>query len=415
MKEAVASEPVAIPAAIAQQQEIQQTDVLPAENGSNLFFQTKLTVGAPDDPLEREADAVSDQIMRMPENSFIQRKCAHCQEEEEKAQRKPLSSTITQIQAQGADTSKVSDGVSSEIASSRGGGSSMDSQTNSFMSSRFGTDLSHVNIHTDDRSSQLSQSLNAKAFTVGKDIYFNHGQYQPNSSEGKKLLAHELTHTIQQGQGAAIQNKEWVQRTAIGSILNEFFSPFSSPTQWDMPESDSYTNLVRAWQPVIDGLNTIKADAAADCATWAASHRTDASWHAGMTKPPVTDPNAYPLWVNSPPGTDPDTCRNAFILYVGTMFPGPAMQTTDLYTCSIGSFGLYVTVDTIDCAAHTATLRVWMYNTMDQASFGAFASHPAFTLSGMEPQYMWWNWDEEITWTGTSGVTTTPEKTKSRW
>ena len=414
MKDVAVSEPVAIPMAAAHQEKIlEQSDVAADKAGSDIFFQAKLTVGSPNDPLEDEADAVADQVMRMPQNSFIQRKCAHC-EEEEKAQRKPLIAGITtSIQAKTENTSTVSNRVSNAIESTRGGGNKMDNETNSFMSNRFGSDFSDINIHTDNESIQLSNDLSAKAFTIGNDIYFNEGQYQPQSDEGKHLLAHELTHTLQQGKDSSIKNKRLVQRTTVGAILDEFFSPFSSATQWDMPESDNYTAIVRAWQPVIDGLTSIKANIASDCATWAASHRTDTSWHAGMTKPPVTDPNAYPLWVSSPPGTDPDTCRNAFILYQGSRIGmGPPIQTLDLYTCSIGSFGLYVTVDSINCASHTATIRVWMYNTMDQASFGRFASY--FPLSGMEPQYMWWNWDEEISWTG-AGVTTAPERGSSDW
>jgi hypothetical protein len=407
MKEVAVSEPVATPIAAAHQEEIQQSDLAIDKTGVDIFFQAKLTVGSPDDPLENEADAVADQVMRMPQSSFIQRKCTHC-EDEDKARRKPVISGITTgIQAKAENTSTISDHVSGAIEASRGSGSKMDTETNRFMSSRFGSDFSNVNIHTDDQSVQLSNNLTAKAFTVGNDIYFNQGEYQPQSNEGKRLLAHELTHTLQQGKDSSIKNKGLVQRTTIGEILDEFFAIFSSPKQWNMPESDDYTAKVRAWQPVIDGLTSIKANIASDCAVWAASHLTDSSWHAGMTKPPVADPNAYPLWISNPPGTDPETCGIAFILYKGL-----GKQSMDLYTCSIGSFGLYVTVDSINCASHTATIKVWMYNTMDRSSFGRFASR--FPLSGMEPQYMWWNWDEEISWTG-AGVTTAPERGSNDW
>jgi hypothetical protein len=413
MKDVAVSESVVTPMAAAHQDEmLQQSDVAADKTGAEIFFQAKLTVGSPNDPLEDEADAMADQVMRMPKSPFIQRKCSHC-EEEEKAQRKPLVAGITTgIQAKAENNSTVSNQVSDAIESSRGAGSKMDTETNSFMSSRFGSDFSDVNIHTDNKSVQLSNNLSAKAFTVGNDIYFNQGEYQPQSDKGKHLLAHELTHTLQQGKDSSIKSKRLVQRTTVGAILDEFFSPFSSATQWDMPEGDNYTTIVRGWQPVIDGLNSIKSNISSDCAAWAASHRTDSSWHAGMTKPPVTDPNAYPLWVSSPPGTDPETCRNAFILYQSSRLVGPSVQSMDLYTCSIGSFGLYVTVDSINCTSHTATIRVWMYNTMDQSSFGRFASY--FPLSGMEPQYMWWNWDEEISWTG-AGVTTAPESGSSDW
>nr|WP_294872811.1 DUF4157 domain-containing protein [uncultured Pedobacter sp.] len=88
--------------------------------------------------------------------------------------------------------------VSDQIEASRGAGTQMDKDTQSFMESRFGTGFSDVNIHTGTDANQLSTSLHAQAFTVGKDIYFNENMYRPNSPEGKHLLAHELTHTIQQ-------------------------------------------------------------------------------------------------------------------------------------------------------------------------------------------------------------------------
>jgi Domain of unknown function (DUF4157) len=164
-----------------------------------LPIQRKLSIGAVDDPLEQEADAMADTVMRMPEQPFVQRKCAHC-EEEEQVQMKPLAASITPfIQAKGAQGGTASDGVTSKINSTRGSGSNMDRPTQSFMESRFGTDFSNVKIHTGDDAVQMSRELNAQAFTVGSDIYFNSGKYNPSSESGKHLLAHELTHTVQQG------------------------------------------------------------------------------------------------------------------------------------------------------------------------------------------------------------------------
>ena len=74
----------------------------------------------------------------------------------------------------------------------------MDGSTKNFMENRFGADFSGVRIHTADYAVQMSRDLNAQAFTVGNDIYFNSGKYSPDSAGGKHLLAHELTHTIQQ-------------------------------------------------------------------------------------------------------------------------------------------------------------------------------------------------------------------------
>ncbi|HEY9737029.1 MAG TPA: DUF4157 domain-containing protein, partial [Trichocoleus sp.] len=88
--------------------------------------------------------------------------------------------------------------IESRLQSSRGGGQPLPNATRDFMESRFGNDFSGVRVHTNAESVQMNQSLQAQAFTHGNDIYFNSGKYNPESSRGKRLLAHELTHTIQQ-------------------------------------------------------------------------------------------------------------------------------------------------------------------------------------------------------------------------
>ncbi|MGN6297119.1 MAG: eCIS core domain-containing protein, partial [Ginsengibacter sp.] len=202
-----------------------------AENYQPVFIQRKLSVGAVDDPLEDEADNMADKVMRMPEQNFIQRKCAHCEEEEraqrkplesfiqkkctaceeEEAQRKPLASFIQKKQSSANNSVIASDNVSNQIQSTKNRGAAMHETTKSFMESRFGADFSNVKIHTGNYALQLSKELNAQAFTVGNDIYFNEGKYQPESFAGKHLLAHELTHTIQQGASGlnnSIQSKQ---------------------------------------------------------------------------------------------------------------------------------------------------------------------------------------------------------------
>jgi hypothetical protein len=166
-------------------------------------IQCKLTVGSVNDPMEAQADAVADQVMRMPEKGLIQRKCSHC-EEEDKAQRKPLTSFIQKKEASG-NTTVASDGISTKIQETKGSGASLDSSTKNFMESRFGTNFSNVRVHTDSQAVALSSELNAQAFTVGNDVYFNAGKYSPESADGKRLLAHELTHTIQQEKMHGIQ------------------------------------------------------------------------------------------------------------------------------------------------------------------------------------------------------------------
>jgi hypothetical protein len=129
----------------------------------------------------------------------LQRKCAHCEEEEKK--KKPI---MRKTDSGNSDMS-VSSSFASSLNASKGGGSSLPQGTRSFMENAFSADFSGIKIHTDSQASEMSKGLNAKAFTYGNDIYFKEGQYNPNFEDGKHLLAHELTHTVQQ-QGIQRQN-----------------------------------------------------------------------------------------------------------------------------------------------------------------------------------------------------------------
>lgn len=167
-------------------------------------IQRKLNVGETNDPLEREADSMADKVMRMPESPLVQRRSASSSGDfdDEHIRFKPLSGqAIPFTQAKSTGVQTASDNVSSRIKSTMGGGSRMDAGIRSFMESRFGADFSRVNIHTGREAIQLNRELNAQAFTVGNDIYFNSNKYNPQSNTGKQLLAHELTHTVQQGNG----------------------------------------------------------------------------------------------------------------------------------------------------------------------------------------------------------------------
>lgn len=207
---------------------------------SSPFFkpaiQKKLSVGSANDSYEVEADNMANKVMRMVEVSpqdaphigaLIQRKCAHC-EEEEKLQRKPLAKNITPLIQRSSNSESGGHAPSSlenQVNSSKGAGSNLDHGIKSFMENRFGTDFSEVKIHTGSQAVQMSRELNAQAFTVGNDIYFNEGKYSPSSDAGKHLLAHELTHTVQQNGriGRKIQ-RDWAlepsRPNAIGTVLN---------------------------------------------------------------------------------------------------------------------------------------------------------------------------------------------------
>ena len=192
-------------------------------NSNTPFFsrhtiQAKLQVNEPGDSYEREADAMADHVMRMtdvsadrptffkPATSTIQRKCQHC-EDEEMLHRKESSGNEVQ-------GSNELDGYVSSLKSS---GTALPETSRSFFEPRFGHDFSNVRIHTDSVAAKSAQSINALAYTTGNNIVFNSGQYSPGSDSGKRLMAHELTHVVQQHGG---ENK--LQKKAIhnGRILN---------------------------------------------------------------------------------------------------------------------------------------------------------------------------------------------------
>ena len=230
-------------------------DFFPAKNGHEQSFfgpvilQHKLEIGQPNDPYEKEADRVADQVMRMPEPE-IQRKCGSC-EQEEKIQQKPL---VQRSVATGGNKS-VSPGISSKIASTRGSGSSLPKATQQEMGSKIGADFSGVKIHTDNTAVQLSQDLGAKAFTVGNDIYFNKGQYNPTSGDGKRLMAHELVHTVQQTTTKGKIQKQGDQRKSCRDIYG------SVPATDESLSYEAYQDLqilfskldenIDSWRPLL--------------------------------------------------------------------------------------------------------------------------------------------------------------------
>ena len=104
---------------------------------------------------------------------------------------------IAQRSAEGAG--EVDDETASAINSARGGGGKLDDGMAAKAGAAMGQDFTNVNVHTDSRADNLSRSVNAKAFTTGNDIFFKSGEYNPGSSQGQHLIAHELTHVVQQG------------------------------------------------------------------------------------------------------------------------------------------------------------------------------------------------------------------------
>ncbi|HEY2518183.1 MAG TPA: DUF4157 domain-containing protein [Polyangiaceae bacterium] len=177
-------------------------------------LQAKLEVGAADDPLEEEADRIADRVMgsaapreagerRGAENAasgagVVQRACAACDEKEEPIRREASGS------AQGSPA--VPSSVGSVLASP---GAPLDSGARAFLEPRFGHSFAHVRVHDGPLASESAAGVGARAYTVGSHVVFRSGAYAPTTPDGRRLLAHELAHVVQQGgeEPARIQRK----------------------------------------------------------------------------------------------------------------------------------------------------------------------------------------------------------------
>ncbi len=131
----------------------------------------------------------------------IQRQEKPEEETAQTLQRQEETEETAQAKAVSGVAPKISPHVESRIQSKRGGGQPLSDSTRAFFEPRFGADFSGVRVHTDAEANSLSSEINARAFTVGQDIFVGSGQYKPDSGAGRQLLAHELTHTVQQGGG----------------------------------------------------------------------------------------------------------------------------------------------------------------------------------------------------------------------
>lgn len=182
-------------------------------------IQAKLTIGAPNDKYEQEADRVADQIMHMPEptateqshgdlslqSPVIQRMCPECTEQINRAilneDKEEEDEKLLQAKEVPGQMPQMSNEVESTINSLRGGGHPLSRAVRDYMEPRFGQDFSQVRVYTDSKASEAARSINARAFTLGNDIVFGAEQLQPQTTAGKRLLAHELVHSLQQAGG----------------------------------------------------------------------------------------------------------------------------------------------------------------------------------------------------------------------
>ncbi len=195
--------------------------------GGNPFIQPKLRIGQPNDKYEQEADRVADRVMSMPEpkqslvnsdssvENRIQRQTEECPECNEKEEEKEEEDEKTQIQTKqlSNQTPPITPGLQRQVQSMKGGGQPLSKAVRNYFEPRFGTDFSQVRMHTDGKAANAAKSANARAFTIGKDVVFGAGQYSFRTSPGKRLLAHELTHVLQQVGSKGRRNNSQISKT----------------------------------------------------------------------------------------------------------------------------------------------------------------------------------------------------------
>lgn len=249
-------------------------------------IQPKLEVNPPNDIYEKQADEVADKVSRMPANSTDSLQMQPKEDEDKKLQMKPEEEASTlQMQPEdedkglqmkpeeddsismkseekekgkiqmssnsfgGQNVSQVSPRLASQLNSSKGQGSPLPNNVSKEMGQKIGGDFSKVRVHTDDNAVQMNKELGAKAFTHGNDIYFNNSNYNPDSSSGKHLLAHELTHVFQQNANSVIRRKK---TKTLESVIKAQVGPVSG-------EGGLLNDTVKRYSVIIEQNDTLRS------------------------------------------------------------------------------------------------------------------------------------------------------------
>jgi hypothetical protein len=203
-----------------------------APGGTRLPVQAKLMVGPAQDSYELEADRVAQQVVSQPEGAAVDLPQAG------KVQRQPDGGSLEAGFETGAD-------FESRLNRSEGRGRPLDPSVRRELEPKFGASFDRVRIHTGAASARLNQEIQSKAFTRGNNIHFNSGQYDPGSAAGKILLAHELTHTVQQGASGVTgraQPSRLIQRGADSSGTTAVPAATALPTAPAIAATAGYQN-----------------------------------------------------------------------------------------------------------------------------------------------------------------------------
>lgn len=261
-----------------------------ARNDPPMRIQAKLMVGQSDDPAEQEADRIAEQVMRMPQPQAQRScpcgtscaKCKSAQGARDIIRRVPLRTKATHAST---TTAMEAPPVAHDVL--RSPGVPLDSSTREFMESRFGRDFSAVRVHADDGAARSAHAVNARAYTVGRHVVFGAGERQFGSESGKRLLAHELAHVVQQSEHRAPPR---VQRTIT----------VQNPTGTTAPNTQSNGAVVTglfnglcpdtSWQ--IDGTGTVTPATKDFCSTGVTQSKMSTSCQCACNFTNASGPNA---------------------------------------------------------------------------------------------------------------------------
>jgi len=196
------------------------------------MIQAKLIIGPIGDKYEQEADRVAAQVVEQIHGSAsTHAKHGQFAQRQKEPGKKLQAKSILQYREE-IDGREDSQDLASAINRARGGGQPLDAGLKQSMGQAMGADFSGVQVHTDGQADQLNQSIQAKAFTTGRDVFFRQGAYQPGSRGGQELIAHEMTHIMQQNGRAAQRvpsNSLPVQNSAVNQPLSIQRAPADPP------------------------------------------------------------------------------------------------------------------------------------------------------------------------------------------
>ena len=240
-------------------------------NPTQPFIQPKLSIGQPGDAYEREADAVAEKVIQKKEigtikpitSGAIQQKCDAC-EKEDKVQKKEDDDLQAKADALVVPSASFETSLKDESSN----GKPLEPGIKGDMEKSFNNNFNNVRVHTNERAIQMNREINAQAFTHGNHIYFNENKYNPSSSNGQRLLAHELTHTIQQ------KGQKKIQRNTLENDPADA-PPMTCAIANSSPEGDSMDVL----------FNTGSANLTASDKS--ALSNFAANWHAAGGTDPV--------------------------------------------------------------------------------------------------------------------------------